>query len=130
MDKFEIQDLQYSSFPYHYIPHFDSNGIARISRVLEWGWDYLTYMTFIKSLIENELAVETILDVGCGDGYLINSLRRYKLKKGIDISNKAIQFAKAFSNDAIFEVMDVADETNQFDLVMLIEVIEHIRTTM
>jgi 2-polyprenyl-3-methyl-5-hydroxy-6-metoxy-1,4-benzoquinol methylase len=126
-DKFEIQDNLYR-FPYHYIPHFDEQEIPFIHRELIWGWDYLTYMHYTLDYItQNILQNQKIIDIGCGDGYLLNNLRIEGVKKfGIDLSEKAIKFAEAFNTDTIFNNQSVYDINEQFDLVVLNEVIEHI----
>ena len=45
---------------------------------------------------------------------------------GIDLSEKAISFAKAFSNGYEFYCKDIFDVKEKFNTVCLIEVIEHI----
>lgn len=123
-EKFKIQDQQYS-FPYHYLTGLDSN-VPYIKKSLSWGIEYLTYMNIIQSEIEG-LDIENILDVGCGDGYLLNNLNETKINKyGIDLSEKAILFAKAFSRNTTFERKDLFQIDDKFDAVSLIEVLEHI----
>lgn len=115
------------SFPYHYLATIDDRKIPRISRSLSWGFEYLTYMEVIKEEIRS-LAPNggAILDVGCGDGYLLNSIGGKLIKHGVDLSEKAISFAKAFSSDAKFYVCDIHDLNDQYDIVTCIEVLEHI----
>jgi len=121
--KFEIQDTLYE-FPYHYLAHLD-DGVPQIKRSLGWGIEYLTYMGYVIDLIHS-LECTNILDVGCGDGYLLNNLKTPSDKLGVDLSEKAISFAKGFSKSAKFEVRDIFEMTRQFDVVSLIEVLEHI----
>lgn len=123
MDKFTIQANQYK-FPYHYIPSFD-RGIPKIHRVLSWGLDYLTYMSFVKELIY-EIDPKTILDVGCGDGYLLNTLDLKCQKVGVDLESKSIAFARCFATDATFINGSITEIKDKFELVSLIEVLEHI----
>lgn len=126
MNKFELQDREYE-FPYHYIPTYTKEGFAR-TRELYWGGEYLSYMKFIvDKLVEN--GSDSVLDVGCGDGRLCNILKdnkRINRIKGIDLSEKSIAWARLFNPDIEFEVKDVALETEKWDVVTLIEVIEHI----
>jgi len=122
-EKFEIQEKQYA-FPYHYLV-FLEDGVPHTKRSLGWGIDYLTYMTILKEEIEN-LEFDSILDIGCGDGYLLNHLNTEARKIGVDLSEKAVQFARAFSNGADFAVEDIFNITDRYGLVSLIEVLEHI----
>jgi 2-polyprenyl-3-methyl-5-hydroxy-6-metoxy-1,4-benzoquinol methylase len=101
------------------------NGVPQIKRSLNWGYEYLTYMNVVADEITN-LPHKTHLDVGCGDGYLLNMYNSQSIKLGIDLSERAISFAKAFSHDVDFKVMDVFNINDKYDLVTLIEVLEHI----
>lgn len=121
--KFVIQDNQYE-FPYHYLASIKNN-IPQIHKTINWGFEYLTYMNIIINEI-NQLKFNSILDIGCGDGYLLNNLDIKSEKLGVDLSEKAIMFAKAFAKEAEFEVKDIFDLQKQYDLVTLIEVLEHI----
>lgn len=126
MKKSEMQEEEYV-FPYHYLATLKVN-TPFIYKRLSWGFEYLTYIEFIRSYIEEEINPRTMLDIGCGDGYLINVLSYSKDNEfiGVDLSEKAIKFAKAFSNGYEFECIDVFDLDQKFDLVTLIEVLEHI----
>jgi 2-polyprenyl-3-methyl-5-hydroxy-6-metoxy-1,4-benzoquinol methylase len=121
--KFEIQDSQYE-FPYHYLAFMDGQ-TPQIKRTLDWGFEYLSYMGIVMDEI-NQLEYKNILDIGCGDGYLLNNLETDSDKLGIDLSEKAIMFANAFAKDAKFEIKDLFTLENEYDLISLIEVLEHI----
>jgi 2-polyprenyl-3-methyl-5-hydroxy-6-metoxy-1,4-benzoquinol methylase len=126
MNKFQIQEDEYV-FPYHYLTSLNNN-LPLIYKRLSWGYEYITYIDFIRKYIEDEIKPKSILDVGCGDGFLINSLHFNELNKfkGIDLSKKAINFANAFSDGYEFECVDLFDIKVQFQLVCLVEVLEHI----
>jgi|GEM_PF-2398249 len=68
--------------------------------------------------------VKTILDVGCGSGYIINSLAEKYDCTGIDISETALTqvTVKKFIGSA--EDLPFPDES--FDLVMINDVLEHL----
>lgn len=125
IDKFQLQESQYS-FPYHYLPHFDLYDRVSLSRKLRWGLEYLCYQ---KHLQEKVVALNpaSVLEVGCGDGYLIGGLPTTINKRvGVDLSEKAIAFAKAFHPECDFYIQDAAEMKETFDIVVAIEVIEHI----
>ena len=126
VDKFQLQDDEYI-FPYHYLTNLDNN-IPTIYKRLSWGYEYITYIDFIRNHIEQKLKPNTMLDIGCGDGYLINSFDydTSKSYKGFDLSERAIGFAKAFSDGHDFECIDLFKINAKFNVVCLIEVLEHI----
>lgn len=127
VDKFQIQDSRYE-FPYHYTPHFDSNGVGIRTRSLSWGWEYLTYLKHIQELIIS-LQPTSVLDVGCGDGRLIGLLKEsVEHVVGVDLSERAIQYARAFHPEVDFRVINANQLDEEFDVVVAMEVLEHIPT--
>jgi 2-polyprenyl-3-methyl-5-hydroxy-6-metoxy-1,4-benzoquinol methylase len=76
------------------------------------------------------LDVRTILDVGCGSGENLAALgasRRYRLA-GAGISQEALAIARSRAPDTQFFVLDVTSKAldEQFDLVISIQVLEHL----
>lgn len=129
MNKYSIQNSLYS-FPYHYIPHFGSGQTPQIFRLLNWGLDYLTYTTYVIEYLE-KIHPTNILDVGCGDGYVLNHLRINGSKTGIDLSGESIMFAKAFElalkSNTNFRIENIFNiESEKYDCIILTEVLEHI----
>jgi hypothetical protein len=72
VDKFQIQNDEYI-FPYHYLTSLD-NSVPTIYKRLSWGYEYITYIDFVRTYIEQKIQPSSLLDIECGDGYLINSL--------------------------------------------------------
>lgn len=126
-DKFFKLDDAYVE-PYHYYVNFKPFGIHK---VLSWGLEYYSYVSYILSTLK-DLKFSTLLDVGCGDGFLLNSLSQeqtnFDSMTGIDLSDKAIAHANSFrrSSKVNFIVEDVSKLDKQFDVVTFIEVMEHI----
>ncbi|MGH8178072.1 MAG: class I SAM-dependent methyltransferase [Steroidobacter sp.] len=119
-----IQESQYE-FPYHYLPHFDDSGRPLRMRHLRWGFEYLCYQLHIKALVE-AMNPRSVIEVGCGDGYLIGSLTPKFRRVGVDLSERAIRFAKAFHPHAEYAAVDARSVKEQFDVVLAVEVLEHI----
>jgi 2-polyprenyl-3-methyl-5-hydroxy-6-metoxy-1,4-benzoquinol methylase len=123
--KFLIQENQYS-FPYHYLPHFNEKGIPKRHRSLTWGFEYLCYLMHVESLVD-DVNPNSVLEVGCGDGRLTGILAaKYPNVLGVDISEKAILLAQGIHNKEIFKAIDAAYLDNTYEIVIAMEVLEHI----
>ena len=126
--QFLSQDTLYN-FPYHYIPQSFNNEIIKPFRVHYWLYDYLR---LIKYLIERikKIEGENILDFGCGDGRLINELKKLVRKNifGYEISTQASKFFYAFNPEIeLLNNLNVLKKyKNFFDVINFSEVIEHI----
>jgi 2-polyprenyl-3-methyl-5-hydroxy-6-metoxy-1,4-benzoquinol methylase len=123
-EKFNLQDSLYE-FPYHYLPHIDQNGVGARCRGLRWGYEYLCYMYHVKKLVER-LAPDSFLDLGCGDGRLAGKIEGPSRRVGVDPSEKAIRFAKAFHPEVEFLSERAEALSEEFDVVVAMEVLEHI----
>lgn len=123
--KFHSQDILYE-FPYHYLPQLDQKEIPRLYRYLSWGFDYLTYMSFVVDQIKS-IAPKSLLDIGCGDGRLIHWVKTAVPQvSGIDLSERAIAFARVFNPEVMFHCADIVTLSGTYECVTLIEVLEHI----
>lgn len=128
-DKFKLQSAQYE-FPYHYLVDLSERSFGRN---LDWGLDYLSYVETVISLVKR-YAGRDLLDVGCGDGFLLYNLARERALHpdvrlvGIDLDEKAIKFAQAFCHGLATEFMvkDIAQYEDQFDVITAVETFEHI----
>lgn len=74
--------------------------------------------------------VRYVLDVGCGDGYLCSILKeKIEAVSGVDISKTRIKRAKKRFEGIDFKVGDATAlpyKANSFDLVIGVEVLEHV----
>ncbi|WP_419663323.1 putative methyltransferase [Desulfosarcina variabilis str. Montpellier] len=122
-----IQENEYE-FPYHYIPYFKKKGSPSLIRNFPNGLIYLCYQQHVLKKVTLE-SPDSVLDFGCGDGYFIGSLpSTIPVRIGLDLSAKAIAFAKAFNSKCIFysNVAELSEVNQKFDIITAIEVIEHI----
>ena len=124
-----IQDTQYQ-FPYHYIPTLENGNFSQV-RKLRWGYEYLSYLRFVLSTLE-EIEFESVLDVGCGEGRFLWEVSKCFSDKrlvGIDLSARAVQYAKLLNPEIEFLCGDIADSASgdeKFDVITLIETLEHV----
>lgn len=79
------------------------------------------------------VAPKTLLDVGCGEGFMLQALIQRNISAeltGIDQSSSAIADAQIrLGNAATLRVQDALDLANtgkKYDVVMMVEVLEHI----
>lgn len=124
--KFAIQEAKYV-FPYHHLVDFEKFSNYKVAME---GIRYYGYMNRIIDMIRRS-NFNSLLDVGCGDGKMIFEIMKFSKGKrvvGADLSEKAIRFARAFNyeNGAEFYRGDLADIEEKFDIITLIETIEHI----
>jgi SAM-dependent methyltransferase len=127
--KSALQEALYA-FPYHWLPHMDAAGRIGLGRSLDWGLDYISYMEHVVRLVARH-APASILDVGCGDGRLLDWLRRARPElaagyTGVDTSEPAIALARVLNGSDRFRAEDVAKVEGRFDALLLVEVLEHI----
>ncbi len=89
---------------------------------------------FYKNLISvvKELKVDSVLDVGCGEGFTLNKLYENKIGErleGVDFLKTAIKLGRKIHPNLILNQGDIYGlkyKDNTFDLVMATEVLEHL----
>ena len=90
----QLAQEQDYSFPYHYLDIVsDEDRLMSI--------EYLSYIKKVKSLLKTG---KKILDIGCGDGrfcYEVGQNDDINIS-GLDYSERAIRFSKAFSPNIDF----------------------------
>jgi SAM-dependent methyltransferase len=72
--------------------------------------------------------VETILDVGCGDGRITNELAHKYNIIGMDISREALRHVKM--RKVLAKIEQIPFQKQSFDLILCTEVIEHLHDTI
>jgi 2-polyprenyl-3-methyl-5-hydroxy-6-metoxy-1,4-benzoquinol methylase len=89
-------------------------------------------MGYHQFFIDNVLENDTVLDVGCGNGYLAYDIaKKAKRVVGIDINKKNIKFAEKYYKRENLEFI-LGDATKyqfneSFDVIILSNVLEHIK---
>lgn len=88
---------------------------------------------FIKELskaISPLEGVNSIIDIGCGEGFIVNCLNRTDIT-GVDISKRALSIAKQKNPGCNFctgSVYNLSFKKSSFDLVIATEVLEHLES--
>lgn len=91
------------------------------------------YQAFINEL--KKLKIDSVLDVGCGEGFILNKLMEEGIGKnwqGIDYSKDAVEIGKKVHpklNLKKGSIYDSKFKDNSFDLVVCTEVLEHLEDT-
>jgi SAM-dependent methyltransferase len=99
----------------------------RMERAEIWGDlkdapDILEKVRVFREMIPEE--VETIVDVGCGDGAITNALGRQWAVTGVDSSRTALQYVTTKAVLADARELPFADAS--FDLAMSSQMLEHL----
>jgi len=116
-----IQEVGYE-FPYHYLD------LRCDEYRLMLHVDYISRLRVVKDLLK-PFEGQRVLDAGCGDGRFCYELKNENIEiVGVDYSERALGFARAFSPEIDFSVQDLTDIkiADPFDAVVFIETLEHI----
>lgn len=86
--------------------------------------------TAVKSI--KHLNIDSVLDVGCGEGFTLARFKKEKIGKsyeGIEVDEQAIALGKKLYptlNIKKGDIYDLPYKSNSFDLVVCTEVLEHL----
>ena len=98
-------------------------------------WWHIGKIYLVKDLVESLFPDRTvpleIFELGCGTGGVTRALTEYGNVTGVDISDDAIELAKQTGLKNIFKAdisdMDPAPYQGRFDLVLALDVLEHLQ---
>ena len=120
-DRQEVQEQEYA-FPYHYLDLWvDSNRLL-------WSIEYLSLIQNVMRRLGTTVAGLHVLEIGCGDGRICHELHRAGAQvTGVDYSEAALAFARAFNPHVPFVCADAAtmDLDEEFDAAVMVEALEH-----
>ncbi len=95
-------------------------------------WWFVTKKKIVLDLIMKYLpnrSNQKILDIGCGTGLMLESLKDIGQTFGMDMDDDAISFSKEIFNGPVEKGMlpnGIAYPNEQFSLIILLDVIEHV----
>lgn len=84
------------------------------------------YQKIIEYFMNQDQQI-SILDVGCGYGYMVYILNQLGFKaRGTDISREAISFALKTYSPKWYDLISIEDYQDKHDMVVAVEVFEHV----
>lgn len=91
-------------------------------------WWFRARREILESVVRERVAAGgAILDVGCGTGFVLESLRRDYDVHGLDAADIAVRFCHAKGLDFVTQgVLGTTKLPRVFDLVMFLDVLEHV----
>jgi O-antigen biosynthesis protein len=116
-DIISAEDVDYD------VSYYENYNGSAYGRTSEW----LGFFDKISENIIETLGPKSVLDVGCAYGLLVETLRDRGIEAfGMDVSEYAISQARSDINDYLAVESILTPLKNQYDLIVSIEVIEHI----
>ncbi|MFC1722488.1 class I SAM-dependent methyltransferase [Patescibacteria group bacterium] len=100
----------------------------------EHYWWHKGKLHLVNSLYEKYFGGKQnlkILEIGCGTGEVMNLLKNWGDVYGVDYSKQALEFCRerGFTNVILgdFNTLDLSEHKDSYDLVLSLDVLEHIR---
>lgn len=117
-----------SDFNYDSIPPGYYDEIYKKESGIQSKWHHLKFR-FFEEHIQNS---DAVLDIGCGPGTFLGNFNNYAKAVGVDISEQQIEYAtehyaSGFRTFRSFDGKVIPFEDNSYDVVVLIEVVEHLQ---
>jgi len=86
-----------------------------------------TFAAFLKQLQQRTGATGSLLEIGCGHGYLLaEAAHRFNPRTGTDFSQEAANIAREQADDIHLGGLESLPASKTFDTTISIEVIEHV----
>ncbi|HEX6732526.1 MAG TPA: class I SAM-dependent methyltransferase [Pyrinomonadaceae bacterium] len=113
------QDKEILMHAYERMPdsYFDSEGTQP---------RYIRFYRSLERLMKETVTGRTILDVGCGDGSFLSALSDDWIKRGLEPSRCGAALSRKKNLEVVCATPDACAESNKFDLVSALDVIEHV----
>lgn len=121
-----IQQRQYQ-IPYHWLPQRSPTGTFSAGSFMSSALEYFTYCDYVARQVKQAKA-RTLLDVGCGDARFADILSGVTntTYTGVDTDRRAVAFGKLMAPKVRLIAGPVEQVNEEFDVVTLMEVLEHI----
>jgi len=95
-------------------------------RNLDKSWKfypvYIEKLSWVRKFLNKRRSTEKIIDLGCGEGVLVEEYRR----RGYEISGLDLNFESAVVRRG--DILSTGYADNSFDTVLLLDVLEHLPT--
>lgn len=123
-----IRQIVYENLDFHLCTKVNGSPNDHLTEINELPYDWRKLIEIQTSIIINNLPRKAnILEIGCGEGILLNELKKKEFSvNGIEPSNKACERAKIRNLNIIKGSFPDVKITKTFDLVIMSQVLEHI----
>jgi len=106
-----------------------SSGYGNYNYFIQENTLRMTFRRFINEIKKHGIVSERVLEVGCGYGYFLDEAKHFfSYLAGTEFSEEAGRYARNISGADIHigDIYSLPDHYNNFDLIVMINVIEHV----